>query len=158
MSAMTECVLGHVRSLSVCVCLQRIVKFPGWFEVCRFFRVWYLVLIGKNPLWSVFINLCFNVNHDVSAHLYKIMMLKWIVVHVTRFVMSEIYVRMFGVNHVFKMTNLYHGCNFETCYVGVILGDPGMIGFVLKVHDSCWWIIRGVPGGICETSGECSLR
>ena len=58
--------------------------------------------------------------------------------HVTRFVVSEIYVRMFGVNHVFKMTNLYHGCTFETCYVEVIISDSGMIGIVLMVHDICW--------------------
>jgi len=58
-------------------------------------------VIDKNALWSVFLNFCFNVKRDVCNHLYKIMMLKsFFVVHVTRFVMSEVYDRMYGENHV----------------------------------------------------------
>ena len=84
-----------------------------------------------------FFNFCYNVKHGVCANLYKIMMLKLFVVNVIRFVMSEVYVRMFGVNNVFKVTNLYHGCNFETCYVEVIISDSRMIRNVLMVYVVC---------------------
>jgi len=57
-----------------CVALQRIVKFPGWFEVCSFFRVWDIALIGKNALWCVVLNFCYIFKHGIYSSLLKVMM------------------------------------------------------------------------------------
>ena len=85
-----------------------------------------MILIGKNALWSVFLTFYYNVKHGVCSRLYKIMMPKSFVANVLRF-MSEVYARMCGVNHVFKVTDLYRECNFETCYIEVIINDSRII-------------------------------